>query len=56
MTWSIGKSRNEWLFANKDPSVLHCTQEFCKELQLIIHTAHGNFDTSIPNWLSLWQT
>jgi hypothetical protein len=56
MTWSIWKSRNEWLFANKDPLVHHCTQKFCKELRLIIHRARRNFDTSIPNWLSLWQT
>jgi hypothetical protein len=55
MTWSIWKSRNEWLFSNKDPSVHRCTQEFSKELRLIIHRARGNFDTSIPNWLSLWQ-
>jgi hypothetical protein len=53
VTWSIWKSRNEWLFTNKDSSVHHCTQEFCKELRLIIHRARGNFDTSIPNWLSL---
>jgi hypothetical protein len=56
MTWSIWKSRNEWLFSNKDPSVHHYTQEFCKELRLIMHRARGNFDISIPNWLSLWQT
>jgi hypothetical protein len=56
MTWSIWKNRNEWLFANKDPSVQHCTQEFCKELRLIIHRARGKFDISIPNWLSSWQT
>jgi hypothetical protein len=55
MTWSIWKSRNEWLFSNKDPSVLRCTQEFSRELRLIIHRARGEFDTSILNWLSLWQ-
>jgi hypothetical protein len=55
MTWSIWKSRNEWLFSNKDPSVHRCTQEFSKELRLIMHRARGKFDTSIPNWLSLWQ-
>jgi hypothetical protein len=46
MTWSIWKSRNEWLFANKDPSVYHCTQEFCKELWLIINRARVNFTFS----------
>jgi hypothetical protein len=56
MTWSIWKSRNKWLFSNKDPSVHRCTQEFCKELRLIMHRARGNFDISIPNWLSFWQT
>jgi hypothetical protein len=55
MTWSIWKSRNEWLFSNKDPSVHRCTQEFSKELRLIMHRAQGKFDTSIPNWLNLWQ-
>jgi hypothetical protein len=55
MIWSIWKSRNEWLFSNKDPSVHRCMQEFSKELRLIIHRARGKFDTSIPNWLSLWQ-
>jgi hypothetical protein len=43
------------LFSNKDPSVHRCTQEFSKELRLIMHRARGKFDTSIPNWLSLWQ-
>jgi hypothetical protein len=52
----IWKSRNEWLFSNKDPSVLRCTQEFSREMRLIIHRARGKFNTSIPNWLSLWQT
>jgi hypothetical protein len=56
MTWSIWKSRNEWLFENKDPSVHHCTQEFSKELRLVIHRARGKYDISIPNWLDLWQS
>jgi hypothetical protein len=55
MTWSIWKSRNEWLFSSKDPSVHRCTQEFSKELRLIMQRAQRKFDTSIPNWLSLWQ-
>jgi hypothetical protein len=56
MTWSIWKSRNEWLFENKDPSVHHCTHEFSKELRLVIHRARGKYDISIPSWLDLWQS
>jgi hypothetical protein len=56
MTWSIWKSRNEWLFENKDPSVHHCTHEFSKELRLVIHKARGKYDISIPSWLDLWQS
>jgi hypothetical protein len=56
MTWSIWKSRNEWLFENKDPSVHHCTYEFSKELRLVIHRARGKYDISIPSWLDLWQS
>jgi hypothetical protein len=32
MTWSIWKSRNEWLFTNKDPSVHHCTLKASRPL------------------------
>jgi hypothetical protein len=56
MTWSFWKSRNEWLFQNKDPSVHHCTHEFSKELRLVILRARGKYDISIPSWLGLWQS
>jgi hypothetical protein len=55
MTWSIWKSRNEWLFENKDPSVHHCKNEFSKELRTVVHRARGKYDNSIPNWLDQWQ-
>jgi hypothetical protein len=53
MTWSIWKSRNEWLFENKDPSVHHYKNEFSKELRIVVHRARGNMTTQFrTGWIS----
>jgi hypothetical protein len=47
----IWKCRNEWIFENQDPTVLHCKNEFRKELLLVIYRAREKYDNSISDWL-----
>jgi hypothetical protein len=51
MTWAIWRSRNDWIFNSKDPSVETCKMKFISEFKLLLLRAKKKNFPVIEQWL-----
>jgi hypothetical protein len=51
MSWSIWKTRNEWIFNGRDPTVDSCNEKFKKEFALVIPRAKEGKVQDMKAWL-----
>jgi hypothetical protein len=52
MSWSVWKSRNDWIFNNIDPSVEDCQLRFISDFKLLLQRAKHSSLLPMENWLN----
>ncbi|TVU25140.1 hypothetical protein EJB05_27622, partial [Eragrostis curvula] len=53
MTWSIWKTRNNWMFNDIDPTIPDCKDLFRKEFLLLLHRAKRSYFPRIKEWIDI---